>query len=353
MSFNAKIIQILIASPSNVPDEREAVVEAIYSWNATHAAKTRRVLLPVRWETHGTPVQGLPPQDLLNFQIVKDSDMLIGVFWNRLGSPTTRYVSGTAEEIDKMSRAGRPAMLYFSKKSLPQSFDDEQWKALKEFRNNIRRTGMQAEFDGLQDLKEQIIRHLYKEITERPALIGEALLEAGTSISDSSYDLPRFFDSSSREIYVIGQNLRSVLSDSRVLPHFHKLLSKNRKLELRMIISSPGSIDHVHQDASRHYAQTIREHKMFCRGLDEECRRRVTIRAHAGATSLSALIRDPGNDDRGVMVFTPKWATDQDPGNRIFCVVRKSENPVIFARLFGHLSMMLLGKDLNSIATED
>jgi hypothetical protein len=351
MSFNAKIIHILIASPSNVPDERDAVVEAIYSWNATHSVATRRVLLPVRWETHSTPVQGLPPQDLLNYQVVKASDMLIGIFWTRLGSPTARFVSGTAEEIDKISRAGRPAMLYFSTKSVPlQSFEEDQWKSLKEFRNNIRRTGLQAEFDGLEDLREQVIRHLYKEIIERPALIGEALLEAGTSISNSSYDLPAFFDPFSKEIYLIGQNLRSVLSDPRVLPHFHKLVSKNRKLELRIIISPPGSIDHVHPDASRHYAQTIRELKTFYRKLDEECRRRVTMKAHAGATSLSALIRDPGNDDRGVIVFTPKWATDQEPGNRIFCVVRKSENPVIFAKLFGHVSTMLLGRDLNSIA---
>ena len=73
------------------------------------------------------------------------------------------------------------------------------------------------------------------------------------------------------------------------------------------------------------------------------------MRAHAGATSLSALIRDPSHDERGIIVFTPKWATDSEPGNRIFCVARKSASPAIFAKLVGHVSTMLLGPDLNSI----
>jgi hypothetical protein len=39
-------------------------------------------------------------------------------------------------------------------------------------------------------------------------------------------------------------------------------------------------------------------------------------------------------------VFTPKWGTDQEPGNRIFCVVRKWENPEVFNKLFGHVAVM-------------
>jgi len=352
MSFNAKIVQVLIASPSDVPEEREAVVDAIYAWNATHATVTRRVLLPVRWETHSTPVQGLPPQDLLNLQIVKESDILIGVFWTRLGSPTARAVSGTAEEVEEFVQAGRSAMLYFSKKDVPQSVDMDQWQSLKEFRNKIRKTGLQAEFDGIEDLKAQVIRHLSKEIGRLPKLVGEALLEAGTSISSSSYDAIKLFDNRSKEIYLIGQNLRTVLANPDVLPHLQKQLQRNRKLELRIIISIPGSIDYVHPDARRHYFQTISELQRFYRALDEGCRRRVKMRAHAGAMSLSALIRDPASDERGIIVFTPKWATDLEPGNRIFCVVQKSANPEIFAKVFGHVSAMLLGEDLDLIVVE-
>ena len=352
MPFNAKVLQIPIASPSDVPREREAVVEAIYSWNATHSAAKKLVLLPVRWETHSTPVQGLPPQDILNSQIVKNSDILIGIFWARLGQATSGSVSGTAEEIERMVRAGRPAMLYLSMKDLPQSANMDQWKALKKFRTSIRSTGLQSEFHGLEDLKEQVSRHLSREIERLPRLIGEALLEAGTSISNSSYSLPKLFDSRSQEIYLIGQNLRTVLSDPKVLPHLSKLLSKNKNLEVRIIISVPGALDHVHPDASRHYLQTVRELQSFYANLDEACRRRVIMRAHAGAISLSALIRDPDNNERGIMVFTPKWATDLEPGNRIFCVARKSANPEIFAKLMGHVSTMLLGQDLNSISAD-
>jgi hypothetical protein len=61
------------------------------------------------------------------------------------------------------------------------------------------------------------------------------------------------------------------------------------------------------------------------------------------------LIRDPSHDERGIIVFAPKGATDSEPGNRIFCVARKSASPAIFAKLVGHVSTMLPGPDLNSI----
>jgi hypothetical protein len=83
----ATILNVLIASPSDVPTERDAVESAIHEWNANHHTETGIILLPVRWETHSYPGSGDRPQAILNKQIVDSGHLLIGIFGNRLGTP--------------------------------------------------------------------------------------------------------------------------------------------------------------------------------------------------------------------------------------------------------------------------
>jgi len=99
MPFPATVYQILIASPSDCVEERRAIPEVIYSWNACNSDAFRVVLLPVMWETHSWPELGDRAQSIINKQIVKNCDILIGAFWTRLGTPTGVSESGTVEEI--------------------------------------------------------------------------------------------------------------------------------------------------------------------------------------------------------------------------------------------------------------
>ena len=84
--------------------------------------------MPVRWETHAHPVTGTRPQGAINDQLVAQADLLVGMFWTKIGTSTGVAVSGTAEEIDKIVAAGKPAMLYFlggrltRRRSTPSSF---------------------------------------------------------------------------------------------------------------------------------------------------------------------------------------------------------------------------------------
>ena len=74
------------------------------------------------------------PQALLNEQLVFDADILIGVFWTRLGMPTGREESGTVEEIREFLERGKPVLLYFSKRPIaPDRLDPEQFRKLTEF----------------------------------------------------------------------------------------------------------------------------------------------------------------------------------------------------------------------------
>lgn len=62
MSYEAKVFRVLIASPSDVVDEREIAVKTIQEWNDLNSAERQIVLLPLRWETHTAPEYGKRPQ---------------------------------------------------------------------------------------------------------------------------------------------------------------------------------------------------------------------------------------------------------------------------------------------------
>ena len=55
MSFAASVLRVMIASPSDIPDARDAVEAAINDWNNANATNKQVVLLPWRWETSSVP----------------------------------------------------------------------------------------------------------------------------------------------------------------------------------------------------------------------------------------------------------------------------------------------------------
>ncbi|MFH4621427.1 hypothetical protein [Vibrio furnissii] len=58
MSFEAKVFNVMIASPGDVSSERAIIRDVIYEWNAVHSETRNIVLLPVGWETHSSPEMG-------------------------------------------------------------------------------------------------------------------------------------------------------------------------------------------------------------------------------------------------------------------------------------------------------
>ena len=135
MSYKSTVFKVMIASPSDVCAERTIIREVLAEWNAVHSEMRQVVLLPVGWETHSSPEMGDRPQAIINKQILKNCDLLVGVFWTRIGTATEDYPSGTVEEIEEHIKAGKPVMLYFSSAPvLPDSVEADQYAELKRFK---------------------------------------------------------------------------------------------------------------------------------------------------------------------------------------------------------------------------
>jgi hypothetical protein len=167
MPFEARIYRVLVASPSDMPEERQVATDAINEWNSLHAAAESVVLLPVKWETHATPQTGVRPQQAINDQLVETSDILIGMFWTRIGTDTGVAESGTVEEVNQFVAGGKPAMLYFSHRPIdPNRIDLKQHKKLREFEAETLKTALVGSFTGLDDLRHALLRHLLSEVRQ-------------------------------------------------------------------------------------------------------------------------------------------------------------------------------------------
>lgn len=174
MSYNAQAIKVMIASPSDVLKERELIRAVIHEWNAVHAEDRKVVLMPIGWETHSRPASGDRPQAIITRQL-KTCDVLVAVFWARLGSPTGAADSGTVEEINEHVAAGKPAMIYFSSAPVhPGSVDAEQYAKLLAFKQSIRSRALFHEYEELGSFRTDFTVHLAQTVIEHFTGMGAA-----------------------------------------------------------------------------------------------------------------------------------------------------------------------------------
>ncbi len=229
MSYSADVYKVMIASPSDVSAERSIVREVLSEWNVVNSDARRQVLLPIGWETHSVPEMGDRPQALINKQILHDCDLLVGVFWTRIGTATGEYASGTVEEIEEHIKTGRPTMLYFSSAPvLPDSVDADQYRRLKEFKLSCQSRGLYEPYSDVQDFRTKLYRQLQLkvnrdayfrtaaeptgpptilELEPRPTLSKEAAFLLKECVADPAGQLLHLSHLSGYVLQVRGKNL--------------------------------------------------------------------------------------------------------------------------------------------------
>ena len=94
-------VRCLIASPTDVKEDREEVRRAIHLWNAHAGQQFGLRVEPVMWVSHSIPEAGQYPQASINRQIASDHDICIALFWSKVGSPMPGYDSGTVEDLER------------------------------------------------------------------------------------------------------------------------------------------------------------------------------------------------------------------------------------------------------------
>ena len=215
MLRTAFVLNVLIASPSDVSEERDVVTSAVLAWNAANYASTGIMLNPVRWETHSYPASGDRPQAILNKQIVEQGDLLIGIFGNRLGTPTGDSQSGTIEEIEIFRRSGKHVALYFSTADVPRDADRDQLEALEGYQRERQRDTLYATFGTHDELRQKVTQHL-------PGIVSEVYAKLRAS----------------NQIEGIVQEFRA--TQSRSAERLQELAANEPPVELTLTYEMPG-----------------------------------------------------------------------------------------------------------------
>jgi len=101
-----------------------------------------------------------PPQSVIN-KVLDDCDLLVGIFWTRIGTATAEYVSGAVEEIQRHIAAGKPAMIYFSEVPVkPSLLNEKQYKQLQKFKSYCQPKGLYESFDSVDNFRSKFRDHL-------------------------------------------------------------------------------------------------------------------------------------------------------------------------------------------------
>ena len=143
MPNNIVVYDLLISCPSDVSEYVDILEREVNHFN-NFWGRTNNVIIRTRhWSKDAYSEFGSYPQELLNKQIVDSSDMAIGVFWTRFGSPTESYGSGTEEEIERMISMNKQVFLYFLDKPInPSKIDHTQYEKIEQFMDKYKNKGI-------------------------------------------------------------------------------------------------------------------------------------------------------------------------------------------------------------------
>jgi len=190
MADRAQIVRLVVASPGDVQAEREIVTRVVEEVNRGTAADRGLRLEVVRWETDAYPgFNREGPQGLIDPILrIEKCNVLIGIFWKRLGTPARDAKSGTEHEFrvayESWKKNGRPQiMVYFNQKPYtPQSKEEmDQWGQVLEFRKEFPKEGFWWPYKGTARFEKLLRAHLsnfvrnefpLEQIEPRPSLAG-------------------------------------------------------------------------------------------------------------------------------------------------------------------------------------
>lgn len=143
MSSNIMVYDLLISCPSDVAEYLEVFEREIDHFNNFFGRSNQVIIRTRHWSRDSYSQIGDHPQELLNNQIVDSSDLAVGIFWTRFGTPTENYGSGTEEELERMRKMNKGVFLYFLDKPVsPSKIDLKQYEKIQAFRNKHKNDGI-------------------------------------------------------------------------------------------------------------------------------------------------------------------------------------------------------------------
>lgn len=153
--------QMLLSCPSDLNKYYKLIKERMDAINKILSSAYSSHIDVVHWTEDTYPASGDNPQNIINEQIVRDSDFLVSMFWTKFGSPTEKYDSGTEEEIIQAISEKKQVFLYFSNEAIPPSiFDNNEYEKIKKFRDRISDKAYYNTFNSESEFLDKLQIHI-------------------------------------------------------------------------------------------------------------------------------------------------------------------------------------------------
>lgn len=181
MVRSVKVIDVFVASPSDVAEERDRLESAIRELNEQWSSRLNVEFNLVRWETHSYPGFGEDAQDVINRELPGPFDVFVGIMWARAGTPTERADSGTIEEFERSYEQWKAdpdsirLLMYFKKADVPwDQIDPDQIKLVSAFEASLpAKGGFSWSFNNPDEFEALARKHLTRilqEFSDKPTL---------------------------------------------------------------------------------------------------------------------------------------------------------------------------------------
>ena len=170
MPRNETILNVFIASPSDVAEERKTLESIIQELNKTWSHNLNLRFDLIKWETDTYPSFADYPQSVINDQIDDNYDIFIAIFWSKAGTPTETADSGTIEEFDRAyqkylkDKTAVEIMIYFKDQPIsPSKLNIEQLSKLQNLKTSLgEKGGLYWTFEDSKEFETLLRVHLSK-----------------------------------------------------------------------------------------------------------------------------------------------------------------------------------------------
>jgi hypothetical protein len=182
-------------------------------------------------------------------------------------------------------------------------------------------------------------------------------VDAGLSIRETRYRFAEVLDADCEYVLLTGHNFGDQLG-MRDDPHsilydrIIHILEANKRARIQLTFAPPDLLKRVHPPGYKDLVE-ISFPRMWDLANDPRVineRNRLRITTHRGAMFMSVFVRDPNNADRGLIVTTPRWVTDDSGRNRMFVAVWKKERPELFEAVWSEIESSLRTFDKGNVS---
>jgi hypothetical protein len=136
-----QLIRLFVACPGDILDEHSIIDRRIDEINRTSGRHLRFKVERLSWkkDTYGGMAEYA--QAVINEQI--DYEIIVGIFWKRIGTTTPNFVSGTVEELENAFILKKKFLIYFSNVfTNPDTIDGKQLDAVHSYKGDLDAKGI-------------------------------------------------------------------------------------------------------------------------------------------------------------------------------------------------------------------